>query len=147
MIDFADEVDQSLSGLRTPQPQRSGTLVRLVGMTLEARGVMAPLGACCEVVGRHGHRVEAEVVGFNDKVLFLMPFTEPAGVGPGDMVRVVSHSSLVSLGPDLLGRVIDGRCQPLDGKPAPVCNDLLSLLGRPSTRWNVVPSTKFWMWA
>ena len=131
MIDFAEEVEQSLSGLRTPQPQRSGTLVRLVGMTLEARGVMAPLGACCEVVGRHGHRVEAEVVGFNDKVLFLMPFTEPAGVGPGDMVRVVSNSSLVSLGPELLGRVIDGRCQPLDGKPAPVCKDLLSLLGRP----------------
>jgi flagellum-specific ATP synthase len=131
MMDFAVEVEQSLSGLRTPQPQRSGTLVRLVGMTLEARGVMAPLGACCEVVGRHGHRVEAEVVGFNDKVLFLMPFTEPAGVGPGDMVRVVSNSSLVSLGPELLGRVIDGRCQPLDGKPAPVCKDLLSLLGRP----------------
>ena len=131
MTDFALEVEQSLSGLRTPQPQRSGTLVRLVGMTLEARGVMAPLGACCEVVGRHGHRVEAEVVGFNDKVLFLMPFTEPAGVGPGDMVRVVSNSSLVSLGPELLGRVIDGRCQPLDGKPAPVCKDLLSLLGRP----------------
>ena len=131
MIDFADAVEQSLSGLRTPQPQRSGTLVRLVGMTLEARGVMAPLGACCEVVGRHGHRVEAEVVGFNDKVLFLMPFTEPAGVGPGDMVRLVSNSSLVSLGPELLGRVIDGRCQPLDGKPAPVCKDLLSLLGRP----------------
>jgi len=130
-MDFADEVEQSLSGLRTPQPQRSGTLVRLVGMTLEARGVMAPLGACCQVVGRHGHRVEAEVVGFNDKVLFLMPFTEPAGVGPGDMVRVVSNSSLVSLGPELLGRVIDGRCQPLDGKPAPVCKDLLSLLGRP----------------
>jgi flagellum-specific ATP synthase len=131
MMDFAQEVEQSLSGLRTPQPQRSGTLVRLVGMTLEARGVMAPLGACCEVIGRHGHRVEAEVVGFNDKVLFLMPFTEPAGVGPGDMVRVVSNSSLVSLGPELLGRVIDGRCQPLDGKPAPVCKDLLSLLGRP----------------
>jgi len=131
MIDFAAEVDHSLSGLRTPQPQRSGTLVRLVGMTLEARGVMAPLGACCEVVGRHGHLVEAEVVGFNDKVLFLMPFTEPAGVGPGDMVRVLSNSSLVSLGPELLGRVIDGRCQPLDGKPAPVCKDLLSLLGRP----------------
>ena len=130
-MDFAQEVEQSLSGLRTPQPQRSGTLVRLVGMTLEARGVMAPLGACCEVIGRHGHRVEAEVVGFNDKVLFLMPFTEPAGVGPGDMVRVVSNSSLVSLGPELLGRVIDGRCQPLDGKPAPVCKDLLSLLGRP----------------
>lgn len=130
-MDFAADIDAVLPHLRTPQPQRSGTLVRLVGMTLEARGVMAPLGACCEVVGRHGHRVEAEVVGFNDKILFLMPFTEPAGVGPGDMVRVISNSSLVSLGPELLGRVIDGRCQPLDGKPPPECKELLSLLGRP----------------
>ena len=131
MVDFAADIDAVLPQLRTPQPLRSGTLVRLVGMTLEARGVMAPLGACCEVVGRHGHRVEAEVVGFNDKILFLMPFTEPAGVGPGDMVRVISNSSLVSLGPELLGRVIDGRCQPLDGKPPPECKELLSLLGRP----------------
>jgi flagellum-specific ATP synthase len=131
MIDFAADIEATLPDLRTPQPQRSGTLVRLVGMTLEARGVMAPLGACCEVVGQTGHRVEAEVVGFNDKVLFLMPFTEPTGVGPGDMVRVLSNSSLVKLGPELLGRVIDGRCQPLDGKPDPGCKELLSLLGRP----------------
>jgi len=47
------------------------------------------------------------------------------------MVRVVSNSSLVNLGPELLGRVIDGRCQPLDGKPPPECKELLSLLGRP----------------
>jgi flagellum-specific ATP synthase len=83
------------------------------------------------VVGRHGHRVEAEVVGFNDKTLFLMPFTDPVGVGPGDMVRVLSHSSQVCLGPELLGRVIDGRGQPLDGKPAPKCRDTLALMGRP----------------
>ena len=59
MIDFAADIEATLPHLRTPQPQRSGTLVRLVGMTLEARGVMAPLGACCEVVGKHGHSVEA----------------------------------------------------------------------------------------
>jgi flagellum-specific ATP synthase len=82
-------------------------------------------------LGRHGHRVEAEVVGFNDKTLFLMPFSEPTGVGPGDVVRVVSHSSNVKLGSALLGRVIDGRGDPLDGLPAPECHDTLSLLGRP----------------
>ena len=142
MVDFAADIDAVLPQLRTPQPLRSGTLVRLVGMTLEARGVMAPLGACCEVVGRHGHRVEAEVVGFNDKILFLMPFTEPAGVGPGDMVRVISNSSLVSLGPELLGRVIDGRCQPLDRKPPPECKELLSLLGRPNNPMERGPINK-----
>ena len=131
MLDFAKEVQASLPKLRTPEPQRSGTLVRLVGLTLETRGIMAPLGACCEVMGKDGHRVEAEVVGFNDKTLYLMPFTDPVGVGPGDTVRVISNSGQVRLGNALLGRVIDGRGMPIDGKPMPDLPDQLSLLGRP----------------
>jgi flagellum-specific ATP synthase len=106
-------------------------LVRLVGLTLETRGIMAPLGACCEVIGKEGHRVEAEVVGFNDKTLYLMPFTDPVGVGPGDTVRVMTNSGQVSLGNELLGRVIDGRGVPIDGKPMPHLPDQLSLLGCP----------------
>jgi flagellum-specific ATP synthase len=131
MLDFAKEVQSSLPKLRTPEPQRSGTLVRLVGLTLETRGIMAPLGACCEVIGQGGHRVEAEVVGFNDKTLYLMPFTDPVGVGPGDTVRVMTNSGMVSLGNELLGRVIDGRGVPIDGKPMPHLPDQLSLLGCP----------------
>ncbi len=131
MIDFSKEVQTSLAKLRTPEPQRSGTLVRLVGLTLETRGIMAPLGACCEVMSKEGHRVEAEVVGFNDKTLYLMPFTDPVGVGPGDTVRVMSNSGQVRLGNELLGRVIDGRGIPIDGKPMPHLPDQLSLLGCP----------------
>ena len=131
MLDFAKEVQRHLSSLHAPQPQRSGTLVRLVGLTLETRGIMAPLGACCEVVGQHGHRVQAEVVGFNDKTLFLMPLTDPVGVGPGDVVRVLTDSARVRLGAGLLGRVIDGRGQPLDGMPLPELADQLSLQGCP----------------
>jgi flagellum-specific ATP synthase len=131
MLDFAKEVQASLPKLRSPEPQRSGTLVRLVGLTLETRGIMAPLGACCEVIGQGGHRVEAEVVGFNDKTLYLMPFTDPVGVGPGDTVRIMSNSGQVRLGNELLGRVIDGRGMPIDGKPMPHLPDQLSLLGCP----------------
>ncbi len=131
MLDFAKEVQTSLPKLRSPEPLRSGTLVRLVGLTLETRGIMAPLGACCEVMGKEGHRVEAEVVGFNDKTLYLMPFTDPVGVGPGDTVRVMSNSGQVRLGHELLGRVIDGRGMPIDGKPMPHLPDQLSLLGCP----------------
>jgi flagellum-specific ATP synthase len=131
MLDFGKEVAATLPKLRVPDPKRSGTLVRLVGLTLETRGIMAPLGACCEVLGQHGHRVEAEVVGFNDKTLYLMPFTDPVGVGPGDTVRVMSNSGQVRLGAGLLGRVIDGRGQPLDGRPLPHLPDQLSLLGYP----------------
>ncbi len=131
MIDFSEEVGRLLHDLRVPEPRKSGTLVRLVGMRLEARGLMAPLGACCEILDPSGHRIEAEVVGFNDQTLYLMPFTEPQGIGPGASVRVVNQNASVCLGHELLGRVIDGRGEPLDGKPEPRCDTRLSLLGRP----------------
>ncbi len=131
MIDFGAEVDRLAGSLRVAEPRKSGTLARLVGMRLEARGLMAPLGACCEVTDPSGARVEAEVVGFNDETLYLMPFTEPQGIGPGAGVRVLNPSASVGLGPELLGRVIDGRGEPLDGKPAPRCDTRLSLQGRP----------------
>jgi len=131
MNDFDAQVDLLMPQLRVQEPRKSGTLVRLVGLRMEARGIMAPLGACCEVSDPSGHRVEAEVVGFNDQTLYLMPFTEPQGIGPGASVRVVSHSASVCLGNDLLGRVIDGRGVPLDGKPAPRCDTRLALQGRP----------------
>jgi flagellum-specific ATP synthase len=83
MSDFAQEVQRNMAQIRGPRPERSGTLVRLVGMRLEARGIMAPIGTCCEVIGEGGQRIEAEIVGFSDKTLYLMPFTEPTGIGPG----------------------------------------------------------------
>ncbi|MEY3037352.1 MAG: Flagellum-specific synthase, partial [Pseudomonadota bacterium] len=119
------------AGLQAPPVQQAGTLVRLVGMTLETRGIMAPLGACCEVVADNGCRVDAEVVGFHDKTLYLMPYNEPAGIGPGARVRVKHTRAIAALGPELLGRVIDGRGQPLDGRAPPNCPDRLGLSGRP----------------
>ncbi len=130
-LDFGLEVDHLLAKVRSTEPTRSGTLVRLVGLRLEARGIMAPVGSCCEIIGDAGLRIEAEVVGFSDKTLFLMPFSEPVGIGPGALVRVLTENGHASLGPELLGRVIDGRGEPLDGKPKPECTTRLSLLGLP----------------
>lgn len=131
MPEFALDVDRTIAQLRTPAPTRCGTLVRLVGLRLEARGITAPVGSCCEVLGQSGQRIEAEVVGFSDKTLFLMPFSEPVGIGPGALVRVLTDNGHAQLGPALLGRVIDGRGDPLDGKPPPECSTRLSLLGLP----------------
>ena len=131
MIDYADVVDGLISQTRAPAPCHTGTLARLVGMTLEARGIMAPLGAHCEIEGSAGQKLAAEVVGFNDQTLYLMPFTDSAGIGPGATVRVISNSSEASLGPELLGRVIGPLGEPLDGLPAPECPDKLALLGLP----------------
>ena len=131
MSDFAAEVARSIAHTRPPRPERCGTLVRLVGLRLEARGIMASVGSCCEIIGQDGHKIEAEVVGFNDKTLYLMPMTEPVGIGPGASVRLASSLGTACLGPELLGRVIDGRGEPLDGKPKPACKSRLSLLGLP----------------
>lgn len=131
MIDYPDVVERLIAQTRTPPACHTGTLVRLVGMTLEARGIMAPLGALCEIEGNTGNKISAEVVGFNDQTLFLMPFTEPIGIGPGAAVRVIANSSEARLGDALLGRVIDAFGQPLDGGPVPDCPDKLALLGLP----------------
>ena len=131
MFDFDTAVNQSIPKLHSKLPQRSGTLVRLVGMRLEARGIMAPIGTCCEVIGEGGQRIEAEIVGFSDKTLYLMPFTEPTGIGPGSLVRALPDTGFATLGPELLGRVIDGRGDPLDGKPKPQGATRLSLHGLP----------------
>jgi flagellum-specific ATP synthase len=131
MIDYADVVEGLINQTRAPEPCHTGTLARLVGMTLEARGIMAPLGAHCEIEGTGGQKLAAEVVGFNDQTLFLMPFTDSAGIGPGATVRVISNSSEARLGPELLGRVIGPLGEPLDGLPAPECPDKLALLGLP----------------
>jgi flagellum-specific ATP synthase len=131
MTSFAQEVASSMSRIRAGSPERCGTLVRLVGLRLEARGIMAPIGSSCEIMSADGHSIEAEVVGFNDKTLYLMPLTDPVGIGPGASVRLASDLGTASLGPALLGRVIDGRGEPLDGLPKPEGTSRLSLLGLP----------------
>lgn len=131
MPDFTDTVAATLPGLKAPGPARCGTLVRLVGLRLEARGIMAPVGTSCLIASADGHEVEAEVVGFHEQTLYLMPLTEPSGISPGASVRIADDLGSACLGPELLGRVIDGRGEPLDGKPRPQCNTRLGLHGLP----------------
>ncbi|MCT2529369.1 FliI/YscN family ATPase [SAR92 clade bacterium H921] len=130
MLDFATQVDDFIPQLRAPEIATSGKLVRVVGLTLEAKGIIAPLGAHCQV--EHidlGTYIDAEVVGFHDDVIYLMPYTEPGGVGPGARVWVRSNHSKASLGRNLLGRVIDGLGQPIDDKGPIDYTDQLGLEG------------------
>ncbi len=122
-------IDDAIRRTRVSEPTSCGRLIRMVGLTLEARGIRAPVGALCSVEGAGGARVEAEVVGFNDTATLLMPFDEPAGIGPGATVRVLSAAPKVQVGMGLLGRIIDGRGVPLDGKPAAAGDAALGLKG------------------
>ena len=98
------------------RPVVEGVLTRMVGLTLEAAGCQAPIGARCDVVNSDGARVETEVVGFSGDSLYLMPTAEVRGLVPNARVIPTRQSSDVVVGPELLGRVIDGRGRPLDDK-------------------------------
>ncbi|MFC4727328.1 FliI/YscN family ATPase [Coralloluteibacterium thermophilus] len=95
---------------------REGVLKRAVGLTLEATGCEAPLGATCRVETSGGGWVDAEVVGFAGERTYLMPSAELAGLLPN--ARVVAQPGIggVEVGEGLLGRVIDSDGVPLDGR-------------------------------
>lgn len=97
------------------RPAVSGRLVRVVGLTLEATGCSAAIGQACLVESVRGE-ILAEVVGFAQDRVFLMPQEEIAGVVPGAKVTPMLHYKGIPLSMALLGRVIDGVGRPLDGK-------------------------------
>jgi len=95
-----------------------GVLRRSVGLAMEAEGCSAPVGGRCDVIAQDGRRIETEVVGFAGERLFLMPAGDMRGLVPNARVIPVAGIPEVSVGDDLLGRVLDGRGKPLDdGKP------------------------------
>lgn len=95
---------------------REGILRRAVGLTLEAVGCEAPMGATCKVEVADGGWVEAEVVGFAGERTSLMPSAELHGLLPNARVVPVRRRGGVEVGEGLLGRVIDSDGVPLDGK-------------------------------
>ena len=107
-----------------------GRLVRMVGLTLEAVGCEAPVGGRCCVIGAGGARTEAEVVGFAGDRMFLMPEGDIHGLTPGARVRPLAGAHDAPVGEAMLGRVVDGAGQPLDGRGPLDCEMRMPLRGR-----------------
>lgn len=91
-----------------------GKLVRGIGLTLEAVGCQMPVGSQCLIQTVEGE-IEAEVVGFAENVTYLMPTETVKGIVPGSRVQPLNREQGLAVGMELLGRVVDGNGQPLDG--------------------------------
>lgn len=91
-----------------------GKLVRGIGLTLEAVGCQMPVGSQCLIQTMEGE-IEAEVVGFAENITYLMPTTTVKGIVPGSRVQPLNREQGLAVGMELLGRVVDGNGQPLDG--------------------------------
>jgi len=109
-------LDSARERVQKPRFVVEGRLTRMVGLTLEAVGCQAPVGARCLVEGPEGQDIEAEVVGFAGEKLFLMPIGRVQGIVPNARVMPTGEAYDVPVGPALLGRILDGSGNPLDGK-------------------------------
>lgn len=116
--------NQSLS---KSQPVASGRLIRVIGLTLEAVGIRAQLGQQCKIFLDRDHTVTAEVVGFSDQKIYLMPIKNIEGLKPGAKVLPLDENNGIAIGADIIGRVIDGLGDPLDGKQTWLAENRLSL--------------------
>lgn len=123
---------QGLADMATyrPQPEISGRLTRMVGLTLECIGCPMVIGDRCMVQAEGNHSVEAEVVGFENERVYLMPLAAIEGLRPGARVLPVAGTNRVPVGWGLLGRVIDGSASPLDGKGPVIAESYVSLNGK-----------------
>ncbi|CBL46753.1 Flagellum-specific atp synthase [gamma proteobacterium HdN1] len=118
-LSLAARMSRYLPYTANPPPHVvEGRLQRMVGLTLEAVGCKVPVGGHCIIRNQDIGDVEAEVVGFSGDKLFLMPVEASLGLKPGDRVIPFREVSRVPVGMQLLGRVLDGRGKPLDGKGA-----------------------------
>lgn len=93
-----------------------GTVVRVSGLTVESAGPMVGLGELCGIHIRDDRRVLAEVVGFQNDHLILLPLEHIEGISPGDTVTTRTTPRYISLSEDILGRVVNGLGEPIDDK-------------------------------
>ena len=100
-----------------PTVRARGRVVQIVGMTLEAEGVAARVGEICHIRDDEaGELRAAEVVGFRNGRLLLVPLEPLSGVLPGSQVTASGSSFRVPVGDEMLGRVLDGLARPIDGQ-------------------------------
>ena len=94
-----------------------GKVVKIVGLTIESVGPSAKLGDLCQIMidRAKGITAMAEVVGFRDKRLLLMPFENVEGIGVGCLVENTGHPLTIAVGEQLLGHTLDGIGRPTDG--------------------------------
>ena len=109
-----------------------GRVVQLIGLVVESEGPLAALGEVCRIQSARGQgEMLAEVVGFRNNHLLLMPLGEMHGIHPGSEVIATGAPMRVGVGSALKGRVIDGLGNPIDGHGPIVADQFVGLNMRP----------------
>jgi flagellum-specific ATP synthase len=108
-----------------------GSVVRVAGIAVESKGPPVGIGQLCEIRLAGGRRAAAEVVAFHGENRILLPLEGIEGIAPGDAVTRHPSPDHMMLGPDILGRVIDGLGRPIDGR-GPIVGPERRMLSNPA---------------
>jgi len=125
--------DKYLAALRSADLVRQNGKVRqVIGVVIESLGPNMAVGETCRIAyKRTAEPVLAEVVGFRDNKVLIMPLGEMMGIGAGSDVVALGKPLEIGVGDQLLGRVLDGLGQPMDGKGAIFCERRLEVTAAP----------------
>ncbi len=94
-----------------------GKIEQIVGITVEASGINCNIGDVCKVLSKPDKKhVVAEVVGFKDNKVMLMPYSDMDGIGYGSLVENTGEKLKINVSDDLIGRAVDALGNPIDGK-------------------------------
>jgi flagellum-specific ATP synthase len=130
--------DDYFSAVNSCQPIKlEGKVVKVAGLVAEGLGPGLSVGSVCAIRDSEGLDIRAEVIGFRDKRVLVMPFAETRGIKPGSRIVDLGKRPHARVGDQYLGRVIDGLGSPLDGKGQihteheyPIYGDILNPLNR-----------------
>jgi FliI/YscN family ATPase len=91
-----------------------GTVTELIGLLIESSGPAAAIGDFCEIGTKAGRTIRTQVIGFRNGRVLSMPLEETDGLHLGDPITARKEDARMEVGPQLLGRVLDGFGRPLD---------------------------------
>lgn len=117
---------------KTPTLKPCGKINKIVGLTIESLGPPVEIGEVCTVTSsRSDKKITAEVVGFYQNTVILMPLGDMEDVGPGWEVEACGEKLKVPVGKGLLGRVLNGLGEPIDGKGPLIFDDHYPIFNSP----------------
>jgi len=109
--------DKYQEAIRSCQPiKMEGKIVKVAGIVAQANGPGMSIGSLCSIRNGSGQNMQAEVIGFNDKRVIVMPFGEMRGIEPGSRIVDINKRPAIKVGEAYLSRVVDGLGHPIDGK-------------------------------
>jgi flagellum-specific ATP synthase len=123
---YADRID------RAKTIKHFGKVTQVVGLVIESAGPAISIGKICNIENvDDGCKVMAEVVGFRDDRILLMPLGPISGITPGAIVTSTSEQLRIPVGPELIGRVLGGLGQPIDGRGMLITSATRSINAQP----------------